>query len=780
MKRWALLLFLFALPAFGQSSFYQLPSPLPNATIYVCPVQPITNPCSAPASIFSDSGLTSPVSQPVHLGSDGNFGFWVTQAQYTVQVQAPYNLVYTINLGGGATSLAFNKITAGSNTAALTMGTGGNFSPLNIGQVAGSQMWLAPGLSAPSATCSTTGGTIIAGQQITLAYTLNTAAGQTLPSIFLNGVSGCSGSTNSITVNAPTQPSGYTGWTAYYCNGSGSPSCTAPVQVASCINITGNCVITSSANGTTALPTINTAWIQPPNVQAFNGAPGEIPSIFFPKADGNYYPWASVEWASCDATGGPPLPCGTPVITHRTYFSDIPGNNVQYNSPIAYKNSFISLSHRYGVGTVLTNQDRGLAVFTENSPVNDTATYKGLFGIQQELDINGAPTITGAVDSNVIGIQGQISAVMTATPSTKPAMMAAIYANVGMGGTGYLSSSGNKLFGVNSVLQNNVNSSAPAGTIWDAYNAQWQVVTGVGTNIFGAGYSCTYPTSGSKFTSNTCFYIPNASGYSSPGSGDTFMRNEWNTAPGLPWDFAGPVFETGITNMNPNAAFPFNASVNLTGSLATAQMTTATSGISSVGCSGGASSYTYQLVFVDANGGQAAAAGQNTTAGCTNPLTSGNPAVINVAVGSLTDIRFASAVRVDVYRTAGPMPIGKIGSLTCSFNLLVYGCSNFTDTGLSASGSVPTVNSTGSVAPQFVSNTNGGAANKIAGTCTAAAATTCTVTFTNPYASAPVCTATDASNITTLKVTPSTGSLVITTTGATSDVFDYICVGNPN
>jgi hypothetical protein len=70
--------------------------------------------------------------------------------------------------------------------------------------------------------------------------------------------------------------------------------------------------------------------------------------------------------------------------------------------------------------------------------------------------------------------------------------------------------------------------------------------------------------------------------------------------------------------------------------------------------------------------------------------------------------------------------------------------------------------------------------NDHAGTCTAASATTCTVTFTTAYTSAPACVATDATNITTLKVTPSTTSLVITTTSSTSDVFDYVCVGNPN
>jgi hypothetical protein len=72
------------------------------------------------------------------------------------------------------------------------------------------------------------------------------------------------------------------------------------------------------------------------------------------------------------------------------------------------------------------------------------------------------------------------------------------------------------------------------------------------------------------------------------------------------------------------------------------------------------------------------------------------------------------------------------------------------------------------------------AGNDIAGTCTAAAATTCTVTFTTAYTAAPTCTVTDQTNITTAKALPSTTNLVITTSAASSDVFSYICIGNPN
>lgn len=70
--------------------------------------------------------------------------------------------------------------------------------------------------------------------------------------------------------------------------------------------------------------------------------------------------------------------------------------------------------------------------------------------------------------------------------------------------------------------------------------------------------------------------------------------------------------------------------------------------------------------------------------------------------------------------------------------------------------------------------------NDLVGTCTAAAATTCVVTFTTAYGSAPVCMATDQTNITTVKVTPTTTNLTITTSASSSDVFAYNCMGNPS
>lgn len=72
----------------------------------------------------------------------------------------------------------------------------------------------------------------------------------------------------------------------------------------------------------------------------------------------------------------------------------------------------------------------------------------------------------------------------------------------------------------------------------------------------------------------------------------------------------------------------------------------------------------------------------------------------------------------------------------------------------------------------------GGVATDVQGTCTAAASTTCTVTFGVAFTAAPVCLVTDQTTAANnaLKATPSTTNLVITTTSS-SDIFSYFCLG---
>lgn len=117
---------LFSVPAFAAGSFWKLPSPFPNSTILVCPLQ-TANPCPSPSSIFSDVALTVPVTNPFNVGPTGNFGFFVAAGQYTVYVGQPYNIAFDVTLGGGGGGAGTVTNTGGALTAnAVVLGAGGN------------------------------------------------------------------------------------------------------------------------------------------------------------------------------------------------------------------------------------------------------------------------------------------------------------------------------------------------------------------------------------------------------------------------------------------------------------------------------------------------------------------------------------------------------------------------------------------------------------------------------------------------------------------------------
>lgn len=126
-------------PAAAQT-FYSFPQKYPNGTFYVCGVPATGNPCSNQVSIFPTSALSGAINQPAQIGPDGNYGFWVSssQAQMTIQLQAPYSNSYVVNNGGGGGgSSAWSAITGGTNTsAAMVVGTGAHLSPTGNGILA--------------------------------------------------------------------------------------------------------------------------------------------------------------------------------------------------------------------------------------------------------------------------------------------------------------------------------------------------------------------------------------------------------------------------------------------------------------------------------------------------------------------------------------------------------------------------------------------------------------------------------------------------------------------
>lgn len=594
-----------------------------------------------------------------------------------------------------ANDYTFDQIGAGSNLTAHSMGNAGSLKPVNLGQIAGNQAWLQPGLVVPATTGTLAGGSIGAGHSWLIQYTLNTALGETLPSVLLSagmsaltGATCTSGGACTLTITAPTLPSGYTSWNAYVCDTSAGLGCSAPLKLAACTALGAgvNCTMTApQGSAGSALPTTNTAIIQPPNVQATNGPAGFIPSVFFPKADGNYYPWLGVEWNSCDAVAGPPPPCGTPMFTHRTYFNDNPAN-----TPVGGKHSFIVMDHLAGIGTTTTAQDRTLWVNWAN-PVNDAATRYAAEGIQVELDFNcNGCSINGSPDAEVTAGSYQLSTAGASTNwATNGYNTNAIQSRVFRSGAGFDGQ------GINAVYGNvaNSNVTASAGSVLSGLKSAFDGIVNA-PNIRGVGLRIVGPATTSRFGFNDgIFSTANFTPAAGLGAADNFIdqrTHNWNSL------LNGAVGLTSIENTDgATQALPINASVNNTGSLTVSQIATGWTSTASVSCLTGASTYTYQLVAVDGNGGQVPAGGTFNCNTGTNPLAGGTPATINPTGAMSTSAVIRQAVRIDIYRTGGPMSTGKIGSFTCNNDLPINGCSAFSDTGIAAVGTVPTTNTTG-------------------------------------------------------------------------------------
>lgn len=598
----------------------------------------------------------------------------------------------------GATTVPFAGVAAGANAAALTEATGGSFSPSGIGQVVDSQEWGNAGIGSGvvnvvglNTVLSTTGGSLNAATQFLVGWE-NSALGSTYPTAQAQvSMTTCGGGACSIVISEP-QPvySGMLTWSVASSQTSGGPylgvsGCTA-VPVA-----TTTCTMTTNGAGGTA-PTANTAFLQPPNVQATQCAGGVIPFGFTENYLGQFFASIGVDPSSNNGRTS-----GTLEFCEGFYVTD------RQTPPLQGDNALVVFDHNVGTNTSASNQDR-TAWFGSTNPIGDSATRYGIENIQGQITVNGHPTWLGNPDSETTGITMTLADQTDAsygsgTPAGGSNTMRLTYVREpAAGGTG-LGSGGGIFVG----MSNGYSSAAPAGTILYGADLTWGG-GGTATNLQGIGLNIGFPNTAQLFgTANygITFGQSNIVGSNRPAVNAT-TYGVVNFITGLPFSFNGPTTQWSIGNSNPGS-FPVYASMSDQGSITVTQVSGAVQSGNGT-CSGGASTYQYNIITVDGNGGTNPGTAQNTAATCTNPLTSGNPATINP---NLTAIQIESAFRFDVYRTGGPMALGKIGSLTCVTNGVAPTCNSFVDTGLTASGTVPTTNTTGSAsANQYFTTTN--------------------------------------------------------------------------
>jgi hypothetical protein len=595
-----------------------------------------------------------------------------------------------------ANDYTWDQIGPGSNLNTQSMGNGGLFKPLNFGNVVSTGSWLhntdPEPSTGPTWNSPATGGTLNSGHSFGVIVTYNSAAGETTGSAEVGHqlltIGPCaSGTACEIAVTQPTLPAGFTGYTVYARDITNSQT---SQQIAGCVNITGTCTVT--AIPTTSAPPATNAVMPLPSLAKTSVCPPNItPISWVPDANGNLNSHEYISefydtGTTAGVNGGPvnPSDAGIRVGCRPSWYTDM-----QADPPLG-KNAFFLIDHQFGnSGLHTTNQERGLWVLTQ-TPTNDSATRYALEGIQTEMDFNcNGCTINGSPDGEVSALSVQLSTAGASTNWTPNGFGTnGIQSRVTRNGAGL---DGN-LAGISGVYSNVSNGNATGGVRMNAYRAGF-ASTGSSANMDVLWVDLPSAKNaasikGLVFNCSSCFTL--AANYT-----DLFIDQRLHNWISL---MNGPQYNTELDDEDGvsrgGSGYPVNASLGVTGSVTTSQIASSWTANYAMSCAGGASTYTYQLVAVDANGGQVASTTFNNNV-CANPLTSGNPATLNAGGGVATSAVYRQAVRIDVYRVGGPMATGKIGSLTCNNNLPINGCLAFVDTGLTATGTVPSTNTTG-------------------------------------------------------------------------------------
>lgn len=104
MKKTLIALFLFlacAGTSKAQGAFYRIGPFQQSGLAYVCPVPDGGTPCPSPVAIFSNSTLTTSLTNPITMTQGATVSFWVAPGQYILQFPTSgFNQIVTIGAGG--------------------------------------------------------------------------------------------------------------------------------------------------------------------------------------------------------------------------------------------------------------------------------------------------------------------------------------------------------------------------------------------------------------------------------------------------------------------------------------------------------------------------------------------------------------------------------------------------------------------------------------------------------------------------------------------------------
>lgn len=223
MKRLILYLaILFPSVLFAQGSQYQsillgpTGRPAAGAVITVCAFGSTGIPCQSPINLFSDPGLSIPMTNPTKSDSLGNWGFWALPNNYVYTVtgvgitaNGPFTISVPCNLNSSCsgTTSTFAGLPVSPVTNALAIVTDGT--GLNCNGGGGAIRELCQWNGTIWVLISGGGGNNLSGMtagQVPLAATSNTVISSVPASTTVNGQSCALGSTCTVTTGSATAP----------------------------------------------------------------------------------------------------------------------------------------------------------------------------------------------------------------------------------------------------------------------------------------------------------------------------------------------------------------------------------------------------------------------------------------------------------------------------------------------------------------------------------------------------------------------------------------------
>ena len=426
-------------------------------------------------------------------------------------------------------------------------------------------------------------------------------------------------------------------------------------------------------------------------------------------------------------------------------------------TPQGYNNAFVAIRHLSGVGTVTsTNQEQGLVVNNQVQS-SDSATHYGVEGVQAETDWNSNNAAWGGT------VDGEVSSGTFATADQRTANDLQVGAAVGFVGS-------------RSVV-NNVSGTATCGSSFRVNRGPFS-----GGNEPSACYTGGYFRAVTNHSNNSSSLADSIGVIGVHATVENNLSGDTGSQIGIGLVASAAQYRFGTANFdalfvdtgsNTNDFNIFSSSTALgngknyfggpvlmeqpmgTG-LATGQLPSPTTAPvitkTGAGCSGSSTSWAYAYSWVDASGQSSAISSiaSTTVGGSTLSGTCYYVIQIPTTITSPTGAYCANFYRT----TAGgtPATTGYIGQI-CGPNILepLYPGGNNTfldDTGLTATGTVPSTNSTGGVtaagpvtAPSFIgagTGLTGTAASLVAGTATnatniATTGTTANATYYVPF-----------------------------------------------